>query len=36
MQCSWEKFQGTELFVRDREIEGSRERESTVSSCVPL
>ena len=31
MQCSWDKFQGTEHFVRDREIfeiEGSRDRES--------
>ena len=32
MQCSWGKFQGTEHFVRDREIfeiEGSRrDRES--------
>ena len=28
MQCSWGKFQGTEHFARDREIEGSRDRES--------
>ena len=31
MQCSWDKFQGTEHFVRDREIfeiEDSRDRES--------
>ena len=31
MQCSWGKFQGTENFVRDREIfeiEGRRDRES--------
>ena len=31
MQCSWGNFQGTEHFVRDREIleiEGSRDRES--------
>ena len=31
MQCSWRKFQGTEHFVRDREmfeIECSRDRES--------
>ena len=31
MQCSWGKVQGTEYFVRDREIfeiEGSRDRES--------
>ena len=31
MQCSWGKFQGTEHFVRDREIfeiQGSRDRES--------
>ena len=35
MQCSWGKFQGTEHFVRDREIletEGSRDRESTVKA----
>ena len=31
MQCSWDKFQGNEHFVRDREIfeiEDSRDRES--------
>ena len=31
MQFSWGKFQGTEHFIRDREIfeiEGSRDRES--------
>ena len=31
MQCSWDKFQGTEHFVRDREIfeiEDSQDRES--------
>ena len=39
MQFSWGKFQGTEHFVRDREIfeiEGSRDRESPLYPILLL
>ena len=39
MQGSWGKFQGTEHFVRNREIfeiEGSRDRETPLYTYVPF